>query len=175
MSHTRGRWHPAVAYIVLIFKPPFCLFTHFLLMQATLHPSSRSFSLLPLHSDPITPVNKCIKQNMHSSRSSHIILIYTALSLVFQILAALNGFVKYERSLNASSCLVPGTHLDTPLLTVICPNQLVFEMSRHDPPIRTLDVFTNTTLHLMCTGSRELKWKFSPKYGVSTMKKATID
>lgn len=58
---------------------------------------------------------------------------------------------------------------DYPLLTVIQPQNQPLVKNLASPSVRAFDIPGNSTLHLKCTGNRELVWSFPQNYIVSSL------
>jgi hypothetical protein len=56
---------------------------------------------------------------------------------------------------------------DHPLLTLIQPQNQPLVKNLPNPSVRAFDVQGNSTLHLKCTGSRDIVWTFPQNYIVS--------
>lgn len=56
---------------------------------------------------------------------------------------------------------------DHPLLTVIQPQNQPLVKNLQNPAIRAFDIQGNSTLHLKCSGNRDLVWSFPQNYIVS--------
>lgn len=58
---------------------------------------------------------------------------------------------------------------DHPLLTVIQPQNQPLVKNLQNSNIRAFDIPNNSTLHLKCTGNREIVWAFPQNYEVSSL------
>ena len=75
------------------------------------------------------------------------------------------GFESARSSFASSS--ITDYDPDHPLLTVIQPQNQPLVKNLRDPSVRAFDIPGNSTLHLKCTGSRELVWSFPQNHPVS--------